>query len=55
VVTAPPQEIDGIVVAAGRGDLLGESEIGLVAVPAEAARIVAVAAMDGTLLVLVQP
>lgn len=55
VVTAPPQDIDGIVVAAGRDDLLGGSEIGLVAVPAEAARIVAVAAMDGTLLVLVQP
>jgi hypothetical protein len=55
VLTAPPRDVDGIVVAAGRDDLLGGSGTGLVAVPAEAARPVAIAALDGMLVVLVEP
>ena len=49
------RDVDGIVVAPGNDDLLGGSATGLVAVPAEAARQVAVAAVEGTLLVLVEP
>ena len=55
VVTEPPLEIDGVVVASGQADLLGTSEVGLVAVPEGATRAVATAAVAGTLLVLLQP
>ena len=48
-------EADGIVIATGSGDLLSVSETGLVAVPPEAATMVARAAFDGRLIVLVAP
>ena len=48
-------ESDGIVVAAGSTDLLSISDAGLVAVPPENATAVATAAVDGTLIVLVEP
>lgn len=46
---------EGIVVALGSADLLSISEAGLVAVPAEHAAAIALAANDGTLIVLVAP
>ena len=55
VITEPPLEVDGIVVASGETELLGMSDAGLVAVPEEATRPIAAAALAGTLLVLLRP
>ena len=48
-------EIDGIVVATGSSDLMSFEESGMVAVPREAATLIAVAARDGTLVTLLEP
>ena len=48
-------ETDGIVVAGGSTDLLSMSDAGLVAVPPEHAASVAAAAVEGSLIVLVEP
>jgi len=48
-------ETDGIVVSAAGGDLLSFSESGMVAVPASFAAVVAIAARNGTLIVLLDP
>lgn len=55
ITTDTGVESEGIVVAVGSTDLLSIADAGLVAVPAENAAIVATAAMDGTLIVLVAP
>jgi len=55
VGTDPIFETDGIVVSAPGEDLLSFSETGMVAVPPDAATVVAVAARDGTLIVLLDP
>ena len=51
----PSFEVEGIVVAAGEQDLLSFSDGGTVAVPPDAATTVALAARDGTLIVLLEP
>ena len=48
-------ETDGIVVAAGSDDLMSFDESGMAAVPPEAATLVAIAAQEGTLVVLLEP
>ena len=48
-------ETDGIVVSAVGEDLLSFSESGMVAVPPDFAAVVAIAARDGTLIVLLDP
>jgi len=55
VAATPPVETDGVVVSAPGGDLLSYAETGMVAVPPEAATAVAVAAGEGTLIVLLEP
>ena len=55
VVTDPPLEVDGVVVAPSATELLGTVDAGLVAVPSDATRAIALAAMAGSLLVLLQP
>jgi hypothetical protein len=49
------ETVDGVVVAAARPDPLSLSDAGLVAVPGEHAPAVAMAAVAGTIAVLVQP
>ncbi|MEN8235229.1 MAG: SAF domain-containing protein [Actinomycetota bacterium] len=53
--TEIPFDVDGVVVSGGTNDLLSFSESGTVAVPPEIAAEVAVAARDGTLIVLIAP
>ncbi|MGB9357758.1 MAG: SAF domain-containing protein [Acidimicrobiia bacterium] len=48
-------EVDGVVVAAGTDDLMSVDTSGLVAVPPDAAATVAIAAAEGTLVVLLEP
>ena len=48
-------ETDGIVIAAGTDDLLSFDEVGLVAVPPEAATLIAIAAREGSLVILLEP
>lgn len=55
VVTDPPLEVDGVVVASSATELLGTADAGLVAVPSEATRAIALAAVAGSLLVLLRP
>ena len=55
VATTPPVETDGIVISAPGNDLLSYSEMGMVAVPPGAATAVAIAAREGTLIVLLEP
>ena len=53
--TASRIESDGIVVAAGTDELMSIDTSGMVAVPPEAATTVAIAAREGTLVVLLVP
>jgi hypothetical protein len=46
---------DGIVIAAGTDDVLSFDELGLVAVPPEAATLIAIAAREGSLVILLEP
>lgn len=55
LITDSGVQSEGIVVAVGSSDLLSIAEAGLVAVPPDHAASVAMAAMDGTLIVLVAP
>jgi len=55
VGTGPVFETDGIVISSPAEDLLSYSETGMVAVPADAATAVAIAARDGALIVLLDP
>jgi hypothetical protein len=55
VDTASGFETDGIVVAAGSDDLLSFEESGLVAVPADAATLIAIAGREGSLITLLAP
>ena len=55
VTVDPPLTVDGIVVSAGEAGAFGGERVGLVAVPGEAASAIAVAAMDGTAMVLFAP
>lgn len=55
LVTPDGVETDGVVVDVGSSELLSFSDAGLVAVPPERATAVATSAVDGTLIVLVQP
>lgn len=48
-------ETDGVVVEVGSSELLSFSDVGLVAVAPERAAEVATSAMDGTLIVLIEP
>ena len=48
-------ETDGIVVAAGSDDLMSYGESGMVAVPPESATLIAIAANEGTLVILLEP
>jgi hypothetical protein len=48
-------ETDGIVVAAGSHDLMSFEESGMAAVPPEVATQIAIAARDGTLVLLLEP
>ena len=48
-------ETDGIVVAAGSDDLMSYGESGMVAVPPESATPIAIAANEGTLVILLEP
>ena len=48
-------ETDGIVVAAGSNDMLSFEQSGMAAVPPDAATLIAIAASEGTLVVLLQP
>jgi hypothetical protein len=48
-------ETDGIVIAAGTHDVLSFDESGLVAVPPEAATLIAIAAREGSLVILLEP
>jgi hypothetical protein len=55
VETASGFETDGIVIAAGTDDVLSFDELGLVAVPPEAATLIAIAAREGSLVILLEP
>lgn len=55
LITPGGHETDGVVVDVGSSELLSFSDAGLVAVPAERAPAVATSAMDGTLIVLIEP
>ena len=48
-------ETDGIVVTAGSDDLMSFDESGMAAVPPDAATLIAIAAQEGTLVVLLEP
>ena len=48
-------ETDGIVVAAGSDDLMSFEESGMAAVPPAAATLIAIAASEGTLVILLEP
>ncbi|MGB5730946.1 MAG: hypothetical protein WBN24_04980, partial [Acidimicrobiia bacterium] len=48
-------ETDGIVIAAGSDDLMSFDESGMAAVPPDAATLIAIAARDGTVVVLLEP
>ncbi|MEN8113953.1 MAG: SAF domain-containing protein [Actinomycetota bacterium] len=53
--TEMPFDVEGVVVSRGTDDLFSYSDSGSVAVPPDAASNVAVAALDGTLIVLLEP
>jgi hypothetical protein len=48
-------ETDGIVVAAGSDDLMSFDESGMAAVPPDAATLIAIAAREGTVVILLEP
>jgi hypothetical protein len=48
-------ETDGIVVAVASDDLMSFDESGMTAVPPEAATLIAIAAREGNLVVLLEP
>lgn len=48
-------ETEGIIVTPGSDDLMSFDESGLVAVPPDAATLIAIAAIEGTLVVLLEP
>ena len=55
ITTDTAVQSDGVVVATGSTDLLSISDAGLVAVPPEHATVIATAAVEGTMIVLVEP